>query len=152
MTKYSEIKKFAEEIQKQWEREWKNVDNIESLPNGAGIYRLVSNQAISIPESYKVCGRDDAVISGELPKDTTLSVGKTKRLKTRIKQHFGDNKHNNRLKKRLESIKIGCETFCPTNPIFSLQYREIENWWERDMLEAYGKAICGAFFDLEVEH
>ena len=152
MVEYSEIKKFTEEIQKQWEQGWKNVDDIESLPHKAGIYRLVLKEEISIPESYKVCGRDEAVISGKLPKDTTLSVGKTKRLKTRIKQHFGDNEHNNRLKKRLKSIKIECKIFCPTDPILSLQYREIENWWERDMLEAYGKAICGAFFDLEIEH
>ncbi len=149
---YSEIKDFAAEIQKQWNCSWTRVTKIEDVPKGPGIYRLILNvETVQIPNDYKVCGKD-AGIEGNLVKGMILSVGKTKRLQARVKQHFGNNEHNNRLKKRLESINIKIETFSPKDGRFYLEYREIREWWKRDLLEAYVKAICGTFFDLEIEH
>ena len=33
-----------------------------------------------------------------------------------------------------------------------LQYTVVSEWWKRDLLESYGKAVCRCLFDLEIEH
>lgn len=167
MTTYADIKDFTKKIGAEWENVvWEKVasDNCNAILDKPGIYRLIVivNRAIRIPNEYKVCGIADAEISGELSAGTVLSVGKTKKLRTRIKQHFGNNKNNNRLKKRLLNIGIKIDLESPlqvealvkilNDNQLELQYSEIDEWWKRDLLEAYGRAISAAFFDLEIEH
>ena len=153
MVTYEEIKQFAETIQQQWNNlDWSQINELESVPNKPGIYRLILKIERQIPDDYKVCSKDDATITGNLPAGIILSVGKTKTLRKRIKQHFGDNKYNNRLRKRLGNIGIKVKDFSSNNDKVQLQYCVIDNWWKRDLLEAYGRAITCAFFDLEIEH
>ena len=155
-TQYQIISEFAKNIEKHWQSVvWKPIVNIDKISDKPGIYKLILVDPCNLPEGddkiFKVCGKDDAKITGTLMKTNILSVGKTKHLKTRLKQHFGNCIRNNRLKRRLESIGITvAEKKIPEKCL--LYYCEIEEWWQRDLLEAYGKAISGALFDLEFEH
>ena len=63
-------------------------------------------------------------------------------------------KKSNRLKKRCQQFfdlqDVSLDNLAESN--MYLQYAVVYNWWERDLLESYGKAVCCCLFDLEIEH
>ena len=105
-TDYSEILKFnaADELNNL---EWTMIDKDSLPPNASGIYLLIlkSEEKTKI-EKVNVCNKAEAgIYCNNLGKgDVILSVGKTKKLRTRLQQHFGNNDRANRLKRR-------CKTF-----------------------------------------
>ena len=66
---------------------------------------------------------------------------------------FGNNEKSNRLKKRCQQFfdlqDVSLDNLAESN--MYLQYAVVYNWWERDLLESYGKSFCCCLFNLEIE-
>ena len=155
-TDYSEILKFN--AADEWNNlEWTMIDKDSLPPNAPGIYLLIlkSDGKNKIAE-VNVCNKEEAgIYCNNLGKgDVILSVGKTKKLRTRLQQHFGNNDRANRLKRRCKAF-FGLEDVSLDNLTqhnMQIKYTIIEEWWKRDLLESYGKAVNCCLFDLEIEH
>ena len=78
-------------------------------PDAPGLYRLVlmkKSEKIEFNNVF-VCGKTEAELyceNFELRNDLILSIGKTKKLRSRLGQHFGNNEKSNRLKKRCQQF------------------------------------------------
>ena len=173
---YSEIADFGKDIQKQWEKEgaWHTIENTEkwdTIPNKAGIYKLTfTGKTVELPKGYILCARkipntkreQRELCQGILLSGTVLTVGKSRYLRRRIKQHFSRNDHVNRLGTHLNKLFNSSDfTNVSTNEdIFKilsehsllLSFYLIDQWWKRDLLEAYGRSISFSLFDLGFEH
>ena len=142
----------------EWKTIEKNVLQEDDLrKNPPGIYQLILNPGrnTAIAE-VKVCNKEEAgIYCNNLGKgDVILSVGKTKKLRTRLQQHFGNNDRANRLKRRCKTF-FGLEDVSLDNLAhhnLQIKYTIIKEWWKRDLLESYGKAVNCCLFDLEIEH
>ena len=159
---YTQIHEY--DVAEKWKNlKWQEVNREAGKtvlpPDAPGLYRLVlmkKSEKIKFNDVL-VCGKTEAELyceNFELRNDLILSIGKTKKLRSRLGQHFGNNEKSNRLKKRcLQFLKwenISLDNLAEKN--MYLQYAVVYNWWERDLLESYGKAVCCCFFDLEIEH
>ena len=159
---YTQIHEY--DVAEKWKNlKWQEVNRKAGKtvlpPDAPGLYRLVLMKKSEKIEfnNVLVCGKTEAKLyceNFELRNDLILSIGKTKKLRSRLGQHFGNNEKSNRLKKRcLQFLKwknISLDNLAKKN--MYLQYAVVYNWWERDLLESYGKAVCCCLFDLEIEH
>ena len=143
----------------QWKTIEKNVLQENDLQeNPPGIYQLVLNPRVNTAmEDVKVCNKEEATIYCKNINNNDgiiLSVGKTKKLRTRLQQHFGNNDRANRLKRRCKTFfglkDVSLDNLTQHN--MQIKYTIIEEWWKRDLLESYGKAVNCCLFDLEIEH
>ena len=163
-TDYSEILKFN--AAEAWDKlRWQTIEE-NGLPenglppNAPGIYQLIlnpdENTDMAVAE-VKVCNKEEATICCDNINNENgiiLSVGKTKKLRTRLQQHFGKNDRANRLKRRCKTF-FGLEDVSLDNLAhhnLQIKYTIIKEWWKRDLLESYGKAVNCCLFDLEIEH
>lgn len=161
-TNYTQIHEY--DVAEKWKNlKWQEVNRKAGKtvlpPDAPGLYRLVLMKESGKIEfdNVSVCGKTEAELyceNFELRNDLILSIGKTKKLRSRLGQHFGNNEKSNRLKKRclqfLNWENISLDNLAEKN--MYLQYAVVYNWWERDLLESYGKAVCCCLFDLEIEH
>ena len=155
-TDYSEILKFN--AAEAWDKlRWQTIEENGLPENDPGIYQLIlkSDGKNKIAE-VNVCNKEEAgIYCNNLGEgDVILSVGKTKKLRTRLQQHFGNNDRANRLKRRCKTF-FGLEDVSLDNLTehkLQIKYTIIEEWWKRDLLESYGKAVNCCLFDLEIEH
>ena len=159
---YTQIHEY--DVAEKWKNlKWQEVNREAGKtvlpPDAPGLYRLVLMKKSEKIEfnNVLVCGKTEAELyceNFELRNDLILSIGKTKKLRSRLGQHFGNNEKSNRLKKRclqfLNWENISLDNLAEKN--MYLQYAVVYNWWERDLLESYGKAIHRCLFDLEIEH
>lgn len=153
------------DVKADWNKEWR-----ELRPNE--ITKKFSWKSLHLGAVYRVtlcCQKDFEItvcnskyeVTGTIPENTILSVGKTKNFAERMQDHFSKSKTNsNRLLTRLKNIKgfEGAEGLSWLSKMIldhrqiKIEYIQIENWWQRDLLESYGKAIHSCLFDLEIEH
>ena len=143
----------------KWQKVSRKAGKTVLPPDAPGLYRLVLMKKSEKIEfnNVLVCGKTEAELyceNFELRNNLILSIGKTKKLRSRLGQHFGNNKKSNRLKKRCQQFfglqDVSLDNLAESN--MYLQYAVVYNWWERDLLESYGKAIHRCLFDLEIEH
>ncbi|MBO7327299.1 MAG: hypothetical protein J6W00_00835 [Lentisphaeria bacterium] len=161
-TNYTQIHEY--DVAEKWKNlKWQEVNRKAGKtvlpPDAPGLYRLVlmkKSKKIEF-DNVRVCGKAEAELyceNFELRNDLILSIGKTKKLRSRLGQHFGNNEKSNRLKKRCQQFfglqDVSLDNLAESN--MYLQYAVVYNWWERDLLESYGKAVCCCLFDLEIEH
>ena len=163
ITNYADIQNYN--VSKAWESlQWQGLEKKDGAtvlpPASPGLYRLVlkKNEKIKRFSQVRICNNSDAGLKGEnifnVNDEIILSIGKTKSLRKRLGQHFGNNSCNNRLKNRCIQF-FGIENISLDNLgdyEMYLQYIIITDWWKRDLLESYGKAIHSCLFDLEIEH
>ena len=108
ITDYSEIRDYN--VSEKWQSlQWKKLERKDGVtvfpPNSPGLYRLVfktNSEIKSFPEVC-ICNKNDAKLKCENifnGNEIVLSIGKTKKLKTRLTQHFGKYKIASRLKNR----------------------------------------------------
>lgn len=168
ITDYSEIRDYN--VSEKWQSlQWKKLERKDGVtvfpPNSPGLYRLVfktNSEIKSFPEVC-ICNKNDAKLKCENifnGNEIVLSIGKTKKLKTRLTQHFGKYKIASRLKNRCiqffkndvndDISKISLDNL--ENYNMYIEYVIVKEWWKRDLFEAYGKAIHCCLFDLEIEH
>ena len=154
-------------VKADWDKKWNELRpnavtkkfSWSSLDIGA-VYRVTLCQEI-IFDNFAVCnGR--CKIQGTIPANTIVSIGKTQNLSKRMQDHFTPSKANsNRLLTRFNNIfpfpeakgRTWLSEMILAN-VIKIEYVQIEDeeWWKRDLLESYGKAICRCLFDLEIEH
>lgn len=159
-TDYTDI--LAYDVAQNWKAlKWEKVKRKNSKtvlpPDKPGVYRLILRKGKNIHFDTLVCGKSDAGLycqNSVLENDLVLSIGKTKKLRSRLGQHFSNNKKSNRLKKRCEQFfglqDVSLDNLAENN--MYLEYVVIDDWWKRDLLESYGKAFFRCLFDLEIEH
>lgn len=185
ITDYSEIRDYN--VSEKWQSlQWKKLEREDGVtvfpPNSPGLYRLVfkTNSKIKSFPEVCICNKNDAKLKCENifnGNEIVLSIGKTKKLKTRLTQHFGKYKIASRLKNRciqffkndvnddISKITLdNLENYNVNDDISKISLDNLENynmyieyvivkeWWKRDLFEAYGKAIHCCLFDLEIEH
>ena len=153
------------DVEALWNQKWNELKpgavtekfSWSSLNIGA-VYRVSLCQKINL-DNFAVCkGRCE--IRGTVPADTIVSVGKTTNLSERMQAHFTPSKTNsNRLLTRFKNIfkeadGISWLSEMISSNVIKIEYIHIkdEEWWKRDLLESYGKAVCRCLFDLEIEH
>ena len=166
VTNYADIQNYN--VSEKWDSlQWKRLekkDGVTVLPPALpGLYRLFlrKNKKIKSFPEVCICNNRDTKLEGKNifnGNEIVLSIGKTKTLRKRLGQHFGNNFRNNRLKTRCIQFfgnTKGIENISLDNLDdyeMYLEYIIIPDWWQRDLLESYGKAIHRCLFDLEIEH
>lgn len=161
-TNYCDILKY--DVKADWNKKWNELRpnkktkkfSWTSLHFGA-VYRVT----LCCQKDFEitVCNSNYKV-TGTILKNTILSVGKTKNFAERMQDHFSKSKTNsNRLLTRLKNISeferaegLSWLSEMILDGQIKIEYILIENWWQRDLLESYGKAIHRCLFDLEIEH
>ncbi len=164
-TDYADILKY--DVKQAWEDEnnWKELCpdaekgsfSWEALDIGA-VYRVTLCRKIDI-DGFAVC-KSDFAVAGTIVANSIISVGKTKNLAQRMQQHFTPSKINsNRLLTRLKNLFPEADgrrwlSRMILERALKIEYFPIpdEFWWQRDLLESYGKAVHCCLFDLEIEH
>ena len=175
---YFEIADFGRNIQNQWETEcsWKTIEDTDpekwnGIPDEAGIYKLTfTGETLRLPDEYVLCSRkipntedEKELCEGILPAGTILTIGKSRHLRRRIRQHFSKNSHVNRIGTHLNKLFNYSEEFTGKGDFevlfktlsehcLQLSFCLVEQWWQRDLLEAYGRCISFSLFDLGFEH
>ena len=165
ITAYSNIQDY--DVKKQWDNKEKWIElkpdsktkKFSWIPLNIGaVYRVILCEEI-VNFEVTIC-KSEHKITGSVPKNSIVSVGKTKNLSDRMKAHFSRSQINsNRLLTRLKYIFPKADglkwlsEMILSNKI-KIEYIQINDkeWWKRDLLESYGKAISGCLFDLEIEH
>jgi len=135
----------------------------EDLPRAAGLYKIswVDDSTWNqVEKSFHVqgakCIEDVTIHFSERLTPCVLTIGKTTNLHERIRQHFGTNKNNNRMLKRLHLVMPGLtdediREICLKS--LRVDYAEVSDWIERSLLESYGESSEVSIFDLvDAEH
>ena len=169
MASYSEIQKF--DIADVWSTpgEWKVLQpDFENINPQEGVYRII---LLTQTENTPPFGVGKEKITMNLEPNTCLSVGKSRNLRKRLlNQHFSANHSGNRLGRHLAVLfpeyakktdskqkkyvdKDGCKSLISNpKPKIRIEFLYVSEWWKRDLLESYGKALHKCIFDLGIEH
>ena len=160
MTVYSDI--LDSDVNESWKTEWNELRPEEKTENFSwkslhlgAVYRVTLCHKKDF--EIAVCNSGQNIV-GTIPENTIISVGKTKDFAERMKVHFTpSSKNSNRLLTRLKNIFKEADGLKWLSKMISaeeikIEYIKIDDWWKRDLLESYGKAIHSCLFDLEIEH
>jgi hypothetical protein len=143
--------------------DWREADlnQLSSVTATPGLYRVkLSHVPKNIKCKYIIpaCKRlgDLAIVLSDIAEGNWLSIGKTTNIRKRLMQHLGNNPNNNRLTRCFgKLIEENPEHEGLRKIIINsiqVQFTEVDNWLERDLLESYGKAILKPLFDISAEH
>lgn len=135
----------------------------EDAPKAAGLYRVTvhcsdfwsAQKADSVAVSATKSIEDPSLIPGRWDPPVVLTIGKTTQLHQRLAQHLGNNKHNNRLLRRLRHLfprldDSAIRNACARHMTFEIV--EEPDWRERFLLELYGTAKQQSLLDFTAEH
>ncbi len=136
---------------------FKEKDPVSGKAPLGGVYRVICYNEIAFPDFTISCSKK---IDGTVPANSVLSVGKTSNLAQRFQEHFSrSNANSSRLLKRFRDLYPGqaCEGGMVwlknvINKQFRIEYCVLKTWWERDILECYGRCLSCSLFDLDAEH
>ena len=162
---YAEIKEFADKLSEKWYglKNWISIKPKETgqflfdwagLRGIPGLYRLILCKPLNV--KFDIIKE---TVNVHLKNDVILSIGKTGDLGQRLgDDHFCSNKRSGRLRCHLErlfpedTINYRWLSKMIRDGIIKLEYIQIEEWWKRDLLEAYGRSLNACLFDLGIEH
>ena len=125
-----------------------------------GVYRVICCIDIDF-QDFTISGSKK--IAGTITKETVLSVGKSGNLAQRFKQHFSAAAVKSHrlldrfrdLYKEEQNIPAGMtwlkKAITGPEPKFRIEYCILGSWWERDILECYGRSCSCSLFDLDAE-
>ena len=135
---------------------------VRAAPVVAGLYRMTWTGAadwsrlekvLPVKASLKV--PDRVLDFSDRTPPVLLTIGRTTNIHNRLRQHFGTNRHSNRVLARFGLIlpslaQDDIRELARTN--LSVEWVSVACWAERCVLEQYGLAIGVPLFDIDAEH
>jgi hypothetical protein len=124
--------------------------DIPQSPKTAGVYKMTWHdidcwkqlpKQITVKASVRV--QTPVLDISSLDPPVVLTIGRTTSIRSRIRQHFGTNRNNNRALMRIRQL-------IPDLDI--AEWVRIDKWVDRCLLEKSGVCITLPIFDLDAEH
>ena len=141
-----------------------NPVEVANAPASSGLYQMtwdgdgaqdwaMLNKTRPVSASVRVPDRQLDFSDRERP--VLLTLGRTTNIYKRIRQHFGNNRHNSRVLSRLGQILPGLsgdEIRLLAIRNLRIEWVVVASWVERCLLEKYGAAIGRPILDIDAEH
>ena len=136
--------------------------DIPDAPNHPGLYRMIWHgvddwkmlpKQMAVKASVKV--QTPVLDYSSLTPPVVLTVGRTTRIRRRIRQHFGTNPNNNRALMRLRQLLPDLELARLLDMVLRnirIDWVTVDQWVDRCLLEKSGVVNEMPIFDLDAEH
>jgi hypothetical protein len=136
--------------------------DIPQSPKTAGVYKMTWHdidcwkqlpKQITVKASVRV--QTPVLDISSLDPPVVLTIGRTTSIRSRIRQHFGTNRNNNRALMRIRQLIPDLDIAALLDIVcknVKIEWVRIDNWVDRCLLEKSGVCITLPIFDLDAEH